>query len=116
MDQLTFTEPLQPKDLAVRLKWSWLYVGDLSPRPNDVTCHVLYQILIQRIQIILQILSRLPQPKILEPIISNQATVEPAGCYSSRYHNGRSKVGLDTFLAAFLPPKSNRATTLPELE
>lgn len=84
MDELTLTEPLQAKDLDVRLKWSCIYVDDLSPGPNDITCHVLCQILIQRIQIILQILSRLPQPKRVEPVIINQATVEPIECYSSR--------------------------------
>nr|GMC93775.1 40S ribosomal protein S13 [Ipomoea batatas] len=77
MNELTFPEPLDPEHLTVRLKRSRLNVGALYPGPNDVSGHILGQILVQRVQLKLQVLSGLRQPERVEPNVTHQASVQP---------------------------------------
>nr|GMC95383.1 hypothetical protein Iba_chr05cCG8020 [Ipomoea batatas] len=77
MNELTFPEPLDPEHLTVRLKRSRLNVGALYPGPNDVSGHILRQVLVQRVQLKLQVLSGLRQPERVEPNVTHQASVQP---------------------------------------
>nr|GMD01501.1 40S ribosomal protein S13 [Ipomoea batatas] len=77
MNELTFPEPLDPEHLTVRLKRSRLNVGALYPGPNDVSGHILGQVLVQRVQLKLQVLSGLCQPERVKPNVTHQASVQP---------------------------------------
>ena len=77
MDQLALTESLQSKNLRVRLKRRRFHVGALKSRPDYISRHILRQVLVQRVQIVLQILCRFPQPERIESVVADQASVQP---------------------------------------
>lgn len=76
MDELAFSEPLQSKNLAVRLEGRGLHVTDLRPGSDDISGQVLGQVLIKRVIIELQVLSGFAQPKRVEPVISDEGSIE----------------------------------------
>jgi hypothetical protein len=107
MNQLALPEPLQPKHLGIRLERRGLHVISLGPCPNNITSQVLSQVLVQRVQVILQILSWLSKPKWVEPIIPNEAPVQPFRSFSSRVPKWAIVNGLCCSLRwAFLLPES----------
>lgn len=84
MDQLALPKPLQPENLRVGLKRSRLHIRALEPGPDQLTRLVLRQVLIQRVQVELQVLGGFAQPERVEPVVPNQAPVQPLGRLRAR--------------------------------
>lgn len=94
MDELALSEPLQSKDLRIRLKRCRIKLRDLGPDTDHVAGLVLRQVLVQRVEIELQILRRLPEPERVEPTVPHHGPVEPLRrlCAGEPYETVRDRL------------------------
>lgn len=84
VDKLALAEALQAEHLRVGLEWSGFDIGGLEAGADDVTSKVLGQVLVQRVEVELQVLGRLPQAKGVEAVVADQRSVEPGRGHGSR--------------------------------
>jgi len=77
VDELALAEPLEAEDLAVGLEGSGLHVCNLGSGADDEPGLILRQVLVQRVQLKLQILRGLSEPKRVEPVVPDKAPVKP---------------------------------------
>lgn len=84
MNELALTEPLQPENLGVGLEGGRLHFATLEPGSDDVTGDVFGQVLVQGVVIVLQVLGGLAQTKGIEPVVSDQAPIQPLRSFGSR--------------------------------